>query len=100
MKLHQKAFLLVELSNADSLWDHELVSLALSEYGLSGNYWINAQRAALEELAAAGLVNRIAERLDDGHHVGNGKILFKYKLSEFGRNRMRDTGLLQEGKSK
>ena len=96
MKLHQKGFLLVQLSGARSLWDHELVAAAMAEYGLAGRHWVNTLRVALEELAAAGLVARIDERLDDGSHVGAGKVLFNYRLSEFGRRRMRDTGLWPE----
>jgi hypothetical protein len=99
MKLHQKGFLLVQLSKAGSLWDHELVAAAMAEYRLAGRHWINTLRVALEELAAAGLVTRIAERLDDGSHVGAGKVLFNYRLSEFGRCRMRDTGLLPEART-
>lgn len=94
MKLHQKGFLLVRLSQAESRWDHELVAEAMTEYRLAGSHWINTLRVALEELAAAGLVARIGERLDDGSHAGAGKVLFNYRLSEFGRSRMRDTGLL------
>lgn len=97
MKLHQKGYLLVELSKVVSMWDYELVSKSLAEYQLSGQYWINTLRVALEELAAAGLVTRIGEQLDDGSHAGRGKVLFNYQLSEFGRIRMLDTGLLQEG---
>ena len=36
MKLHQKGFLLVELSRSASLWDEELIARTLREYGLSG----------------------------------------------------------------
>jgi hypothetical protein len=93
MKLHQKGFLLVRLREAGSLWDHELVAEAMAHYGLAGLHWVNTLRVALEELAAAGLVTRIGERLDDGRHVGPDKVLFNYRLSEFGRGRMRDTGL-------
>ena len=100
MKLHQKGFLLVELSKVDSSWDYELVSKALAEYKLTGRYWVNTLRVALEELAAAGLVTRIGEQLDDGSHAGPGKVLFNYQLSEFGRSRMRDTGLLEKGVDK
>lgn len=100
MKLHQKGFLLVALNKVDTMWDYELVGEALAEYKLSGSYWVNTLRVALEELAAAGLVTRIGEQLDDGSHAGAGKVLFNYQLSEFGRTRMRDTGLLEEGAKK
>lgn len=95
MKLHQKGFLLVKLSKGGSMWDYELVAMALSEYRLSGIHWVRTVRVALEELAAAGLVTRVAEKIDDGSHAGKGKVLFTYQLSEFGRSRLRDTGLLK-----
>ena len=94
MKLHQKAYLLVELSKADSSWDYELIDKALKEYNVSGSRWINTFRVALDELAAAGLTNSTEKKLDDGSHVGADKVLFKYHLTEFGRTRMRETGLL------
>jgi hypothetical protein len=98
MKLHQKGFLLGQLSQGGSMWDHELVAMALFEYSLSGAHWVSTLRVALEELAAAGLVTRVAGKIDDGSHAGKGKVLFHYKLSEFGQSRLHDTGLLQEGK--
>lgn len=98
MKMHQKGFLLVQLSECDSMWDYELVAKALSEYSLSGLHWISTMRVALEEMASAGLVTRVAGKVCDGSHAGIGKVLFNYKLSEFGRSRLHDTGLLQEDK--
>lgn len=94
MKLHQKAYLLIELSKADSTWDYQLVEKALIEYNVSGSRWVNTFRVALDELAAAGLANSTEKKLDDGTHVGTDKVLFKYQLTEFGRTRMRETGLL------
>lgn len=94
MKLHQKAYLLVELSKADSTWDYQLVEKALKEYNVSGLRWVNTFRVALDELAAAGLANSTEKKLDDGTHVDADKVLFKYQLTEFGRTRMRETGLL------
>ena len=98
MKLHQKGFLLVELSRADSLWDYDLITIALTEYKLSGDYWEKTLRIALDELAAGGLITRLEEKLqDDNHRLG---LFFRYCLSDFGRNRMLDTGLLNTGSEK
>jgi hypothetical protein len=94
MKLHQKGFLLVEFSKVGSIWDYELVGKAMNEYNLAGPYWTNAICVALDELAAAGLITRLESRLDDGTQIASGRVLFNYRLSEFGRGRMRDTGLL------
>lgn len=92
MKLHQKGFLLVTLSKADSLWDESLIAQTFEEYGSAGEYAENSIRIALDELAAGGLITRLEEKLD----VKNGrqKLIFKYQLSNFGRSRMQDTGLL------
>ncbi|MEZ0236688.1 MAG: hypothetical protein ACAH06_01370 [Methylophilaceae bacterium] len=94
MKLHQKGFLLVEISKVRSIWDSELIAKALKEYGLTGSYWVNSLCVALDELAAAGLIVRVGSKLDDGKQLAPGRLLFNWRLSEFGRSRMRDTGLL------
>jgi hypothetical protein len=94
MKLHHKAFLLVEISKVSSIWDSDLIAKAMKEYGLSGKHWINTLRIALDELASAGLIVRVSSRIDDGKQLLPGALLFHWKLSEFGRTRMRDTGLL------
>lgn len=97
MKLHQKGFLLVELSGAARIWDDDLIAKTMAEYALSGSYWINSIRIALDELAAAGLILRLEAKLDQA----TPRVLFCYTLSDFGRARMRDTGLLpKEGKYK
>lgn len=95
MKLHHKGYLLVELSKVERIWDYQLVAKALQEYSVSGAHWINTFRVALDELSAAGLANSVNKKLDDGSHVGADKVLFEYQLTEFGRTRMRETGLLE-----
>lgn len=94
MKLHQKGFLLVELSRVPSIWDDELIARAMAEYRLSGSYWFNSLFIALDELAAAGLIVRLKERLNVNTLTSHGKVSFHYRLSDFGRARMQDTGLL------
>ncbi len=96
MKLHQKGYLLVELSQVANAWDYELIAIALQEYGVSGSRWVNTFRVALDELASAGLTTIIDKKLDDGTYAGKDKVLFQYRLNEFGRTRMRETGLLTD----
>ena len=96
-KLHQKGYLLVELNKFASLWDYQLINKTLFEYGESGAYREKTLRIALDELAAAGLINRIEEKLETVR--GKTNLMFRYRISDFGKTRMRDTGLLQ-GKSK
>lgn len=100
MKLPQKGFLLVTLNQYRSQWDFELINLAMAEYGLNGDYWINHFSIALDELASAGLIIRIGHRLDDGNAIAPDRLLFDFMLSDFGRERMLDTGLIDLNTSK
>jgi hypothetical protein len=91
MKLHQKGWLLVRLQAQGASWDSELVAATLDAYGQTGVRAAGSVRVALHELAAGGLILRCAERLlQDGQRE---RLSFRYELSEFGRQRMRDTGL-------
>lgn len=94
MKLHQKGFLLVELSKHQSIWDSDLIPKVMEEYKLSGDYWFKSTCVTLDELAAAGLIARIDSRLDDGLFASKPRVIFKYQLTDFGRARMQSTGLL------
>jgi hypothetical protein len=94
MKIHQKGFLLITLSQVEDIWDYILVERALSEYALSGIDAMNTFYVALNELAAAGLIMRIEEKLVNNPAVAReARLAFRYKLSDFGRERMLETGL-------
>lgn len=90
MKLHHKGYILVRLEQAQESWDDALIDDAMAEYGLKGTYWVNHFAIILDELASAGLISREDHRLDNI----TDRLIFKYSMSEFGRERMRDTGLL------
>tara|TARA_R110001606_G_scaffold348746_1_gene498417 strand:- start:57201 stop:57491 length:291 start_codon:yes stop_codon:yes gene_type:complete len=94
MKLHQKGFLLVELSKHESIWDNDLIPKILEEYNLSGDYWFKSTCVTLDELASAGLIARIDSRLEEGLFASKPRVMFKYQLTDFGRTRMHSTGLL------
>ena len=92
MRLHQKGFLLVELSKFSNMWDDELIEKTLNEYEEFGDFREKTLRIALDELSAAGLIKRIESKLETVN--GKTKLLFRYQVSDFGLSRMRDTGLL------
>ena len=92
MKLHQKGFLLVELSKFNNMWDDELIEKTLNEYEEFGDFREKTLRIALDELSAAGLIKRIESKLETVNDKT--KLLFRYQVSDFGLSRMRDTGLL------
>jgi hypothetical protein len=92
MKLHIKGFLLVELSQSERMWDDALIQRTMNEYKTSGEYMANSLKIALDELASAGLITRLSVKLDPSST--HPALLFEYALSDFGRSRMQDTGLL------
>jgi hypothetical protein len=92
MKLHYKGFLLVTISKSSEIWDQQLIDKFFTEYNESGDFREKTVRIALDELAAAGLIKRIENKLETIN--GKEKLLFKYQVSDFGISRMVDTGLL------
>lgn len=91
MKIHIKGFILQALAQQPELWDIELASQVCQEYGKPENaYWLGMVRLCLADLNASGLVIIKDERW----HEQKNKLLFNYHISEFGLQRMRQTGLL------
>lgn len=92
MKLHHKGFILISISKSGGIWDQQLIEKVFTEYDESGDFREKTIRIALDELAAAGLIKRIENKLETMN--GKAKLLFKYQVSDFGITRMVDTGLL------
>lgn len=92
--LHLKGYLLTLLAQNEAMWDYELAEDALAAYGLSGDYWIGTVRLTLTDLYSGGLVDLIDSTVDAEKSGGKEKILMRYRLNDFGRERMRQTGLL------
>lgn len=92
MKLHQKGFLLVTISKSRGIWDQQIIEKVFAEYNESGDFREKTIRIALDELAAAGLIKHIQNKLETIN--GKVRLVFKYQISDFGICRMVDTGLL------
>ncbi|WP_438970688.1 hypothetical protein [Methylophaga sp.] len=90
MKLHHKGYVLVQLEREEVQWDKPLIDAAMTEYKLNGDYWVKHFSIIMDELASAGLISREDHRLD----TLSDRLMFKYRLTDFGRERMQDTGLL------
>ncbi|MDT8282724.1 MAG: hypothetical protein RQ982_07920 [Gammaproteobacteria bacterium] len=91
MQLHHKGYLLVLLEKKQCEWDKPLIKSAMQAYQLSGRYWFNHFSIILDELASAGLILRENHQVD----TVTDRLMFQYAMSDFGRERMRDTGLLK-----
>lgn len=94
-KLPLKIFILRLLKqHEDGLWDYEVSQSVSSEYGYSGSYWRGEVRANLTDLFSGALIEEVEDLLDDTGFFGTGKILVKFKLSQFGDQRLLETGVL------
>jgi hypothetical protein len=93
-KVHMKGRLLQILEAEGAMWDYDLAERMLTEYGQEGEYWYGTIRVTLTDLYSGGLLEVLEEALDPEKSYGKEKVLFKFGLTEFGRQRMADTGLL------
>ncbi|HKJ89061.1 MAG TPA: hypothetical protein VKA48_11215 [Gammaproteobacteria bacterium] len=90
-KLHMKGYILHLLNTVPSgLWDHQIAERVMEEYSHRGRYWQGAVRLTLTDLYSCGLIEEVEDDLDDGTHFGRDRILIRYALSDFGRERMRE----------
>lgn len=97
-QMHIKGFILQRLLATGPLWDHEVVGLVEREYGLSGEYWTGTVRLTLTDLYASGLLEEVGTTVDPALSGGKEKILIRYQVNEFGRERMAQSGLLEDAR--
>ncbi len=94
-KIHIKGRILQLLERSNVLWDHEISEVILKEYALKGAYWTGTIRMTLTDLHAGGLIDHLESHLDPKSPKGSEKLLNRYRLNNFGRERMRQTGLME-----
>ncbi|MBR2255731.1 MAG: hypothetical protein IJ856_08025 [Candidatus Methanomethylophilaceae archaeon] len=83
-ELPMKSRMLMYFENRD-MWDYEAVDAILKEEGLSDSeYWRFTARFWLAELSISGLLEPLEEDVDDGSHFAPGKMISKYRLTEYG----------------
>lgn len=94
-KLHMKGRILQLINDRqdEGIWDWQVTDLILSEYRLAGAYWRGNTRVTLTDLFSSGIIESVEEKIDDQGYFGVGRILFKFRLNDFGRQRMQDTEL-------
>ncbi|WP_338923292.1 hypothetical protein V0M98_14990 [Pseudomonas silesiensis] len=94
-KLHMKGRILQLINDQQDvgIWDWQITDALMSEYGISGAYWRGNTRVTLTDLFSSGIIESVEEKLDDQAYFGAGRVLFKFRVNEFGRQRMRDTAL-------
>lgn len=92
--LHFKGYMLQMLADHDALWDYEVAGAAMRDYDLEGEYWYGTIRLLLTDLFSGGLIDEVATTVDPDKSFGREKILFKFRLTDFGRERMEQSGLM------
>lgn len=94
-RVHIKGFVLQKLLRDGPLWDHEVVAAVEDEYGVSGEYWAGTVRLTLTDLYSGGLLDEVGADVDPsrGGAGGGEKLMLRYQVNGFGRERMAQSGL-------
>ena len=82
------------LNERGAMWDYEIVELLMKEYNQISEIERGYDRIALIELASNGLLEVVDLAIDVKNIFGKSKLLYKYKLSEFGKMRGKKLGLI------
>ncbi|MDN5914267.1 MAG: hypothetical protein L0I76_04020 [Pseudonocardia sp.] len=93
--VHMKGFVLQKLLQDGPLWDYDVVDAVEQRFGVSGPYWTGTVRLTLIDLYSAGLLNELDVTVDPTKSDGQEKVLFRYEVNAFGRERMKHSGLLE-----
>lgn len=90
-RVHIKGFVLQKLLRDGPLWDHEVVVAVENEYGVSGEYWAGTVRLTLTDLYSGGLLDEVGADVDPAR--AGERLMLRYQVNGFGRERMAQSGL-------
>ena len=93
--LHIKGYMLQKLARDGAAWDYDIARAVMDDYGLAGAYWYGTVRLTLTDLFSGGLLDEVETDVDPEKSFGKERLLFKFALNDFGRERMRQSGLLE-----
>lgn len=93
--MHIKGYMLQLLARRGAMWDYEVADEVMNAYGLSGEYWYGTVRLTLTDLYSGGLIEELEATIDPEKSLGEEKILFRYQLNDFGRERISQSGLME-----
>jgi hypothetical protein len=95
--MHMKGHMLQLLADRGPMWDYDIAEEVMRAYAVSGDYWFGTVRLTLTDLYSSGLLDEVETAVDPAKSRGEEKLLFKFGLNEFGRSRMRQSGLMETG---
>lgn len=93
--VHIKGHILQLIARNGGMWDYDVAAEVTRAYGLSGEYWYGTVRLTLTDLFSGGLLDELETAVDPDKSFGDPKLLFKFALNDFGRERMAQAGLLE-----
>lgn len=93
--VHLKGYVLQLLARNGDMWDFDIADDVMSSYGLSGDYWYGTVRLTLTDLYAGGPLEEPEATIDPEKSLGVEKVLFRFGLNGFGRERMQQSGLME-----
>ncbi|MGH3949636.1 MAG: hypothetical protein ACRDSE_11000 [Pseudonocardiaceae bacterium] len=94
-EMHIKGYIMQLIARHQTMWDYDVAATVMRTYGLSGDYWYGTVRLTLTDLFSGGLLDELDTTIDPEKSFGEEKLLVKFGLNDFGRERMRQTGLLE-----
>lgn len=87
MKYPTKTILLKSFEDKDQ-WDYEAVEALMKSEGTTSDYFKWTARFWMMEMLSGGLLEIVEEAVDDGSHFGEGKIVSKYRITDYARSRL------------
>lgn len=97
-RLTEKTAAMMTIAENGVLWDYEVAQMMTE--GIKEHRRLhrtrNQIRTYLIESAAAGMITAVDGRIDDGDQFSKGKLLSRYALTEFGLERLRHMGFVEE----
>lgn len=94
--MHIKGFILRLLHERGEMWDYEVADEVMRVYNLRGEYWYGTVRLTLTDLYSGGLLAEVDTAVDPSKSFGKEKLLCRFAITEFGSERMKQTGLARE----
>lgn len=94
-QVHMKGRAIQILEAKGPSWDYEVAKQVIEDYGLESDRRNRGTiRLWLVEYAASGLIETVGDAVDDGTYFGKDKLMRRYQITAFGRQRMQESGLL------
>jgi hypothetical protein len=94
-EMHIKGHILQLIARNEAMWDYEIATAVMRTYGLTGKYWYGTVRLTLTDLFSGGLLDEVETTVDPDKSFGEQKLLFKFALNSFGRERMTQAGIAE-----